>query len=90
MVSYSVTPMCRKMLLSSTMPQKHSAILEGLLKIKESMIPTFVVNSQIKRKLKKNQNSGNADDPFMLLMLRRYFSVLQIGHSLVFRLLPDD
>ena len=30
-----------------------SAILAGLLKMKESMIPTLAVNSQIKRKLKK-------------------------------------
>ena len=51
-VSYSVTLVCRKMLLSSTMPQKHSAIFDGLLKMKESMIPTFAVNSQRKRKLK--------------------------------------
>ena len=45
--------MWRKMDSSRTISQKQSAILEGLLKIKESMIPTLAVNSQIKRKLKK-------------------------------------
>ena len=35
-VSYSVTPMCRKMLRSRTMPQKQSTTWLGLLKIKES------------------------------------------------------
>lgn len=37
-VSYKVTPRCRKILRSATMSRKHRAILEGLLKIKESMI----------------------------------------------------
>ena len=55
MVSFGVTPMCRKMLLSSTMPQKHSAILEGLLKVKRICIPTFAVNSQIKENLKESE-----------------------------------
>ena len=45
--------MWRKMDSSRTISQKQSAILEGLLKMKESMIPTLAVNSQIKRKLKK-------------------------------------
>ena len=64
-VSYSVTLVCRKMLLSSTMPQKHSAIFDGLLKMKESMIPKFAVNSQRKRKL----NPGDTDNAFVLLLL---------------------
>ena len=41
------------MLPSLTIPQKQRAILEGLLKMKESMMPTFAVNSQMNRKLKR-------------------------------------
>ena len=44
-VSYSVIPMCRKILLSNTIPQKQRITLLGLLKIKESMIPKYAVNS---------------------------------------------
>ena len=52
-VSYSVTPRCTNILLSRSISQKQSAILEGLLKIKESMIPTLAVNSQINKKLSR-------------------------------------
>src|SRR5699024_9850055 len=52
-VSYKVTPMWRKMLPSLNIPQKQRAIFDGLLKMNESMIPTFAVNSQINRKLKR-------------------------------------
>ena len=45
-VSYKVIPAWRKIDLSKTIPQKHTAILDGELKIKESMIPVCAVNSQ--------------------------------------------
>ena len=54
--------MWRKMDSSRTISKKHGAILEGLLKIKESMIPTSAVNSQIKRKLKKIRIREILDD----------------------------
>ena len=44
-VSKRVTPTWRKILRSITIPQKQRAIFDGLLKMKESMIPTFAVNS---------------------------------------------
>ena len=50
MVSYSVTPICRKIERSVTISQKQRAILEGLLKIKESMIPVSAQTSHRMRK----------------------------------------
>ena len=41
------------MLLSSVISQKQIAILDGLLKMKESMIPTLAVNSQMNKKLRR-------------------------------------
>ena len=50
MVSYRVTHMWRKMLPSRAISRKQTAILEGLLKMKESMTPVAAQNSHRQKK----------------------------------------
>ena len=68
-VSYKVTPRCRKMLRSATMSRKHRAILEGLLKIKESMIWCEAVSSQTDRKTTRRRTRAAATN----FLCSRYF-----------------
>ncbi len=49
------------------MPQKHSAIFDGLLKMKESMMTYICSEFPKKEKTEKNQNPGDTDNVFVLL-----------------------